>query len=138
MTLKDLDGSKWAGTGELWLDPLGNEADRCDVTAAFEGDTFAYEWAYEGQPQNGTFVFDETTVGWSDTFHQKEPAQCRVVPNKRGLITLEHDYSAPGYGEWGWRTIFSARPDGSLVIHMTNITSWGEEGRAVRWTLQRT
>ena len=29
------------------------------------------------------------------------------------------------------------RPDESLVVQMTNIAPWGEEGRAVRFTLTR-
>jgi len=33
---------------------------------------------------------------------------------------------------WGWRVAVAHRPSGELVLQMTNIKPWGEDGRAVR------
>src|SRR5580698_8231857 len=55
--LSKLAGSRWAGTGELWLDKLGNEAHKyeCSLTvdAAAVG-SFSYTWSHEGKAQKGS------------------------------------------------------------------------------------
>ena len=132
--LADLSGTKWSGSGELWLDPLGNEVAECEVTGEFTAETFTYQWSYEGEAQEGSFAFRDGSATWTDTWHQKNPVECAAMADEWGLITVQHDYSTP-YGEWRWRSKFARRPDGSLIVQMTNIAPWGEEGRAVRMTL---
>ncbi len=136
MTFEDLAGS-WAGKGELWLDPLGNEVHECECAAVIDGNTMRYTWSYDGEPQEGVFTVRDGGATWVDSWHQKTGAECETVPDAWGIVAVQHGYSAPGYGDWRWRTTLACRPDGALVFQMTNVTPWGEEGRAVRMTFQR-
>ena len=44
-TFDELVGTRWTGTGELWLDPEGNEAKRCECTIAVPaGDGPPWGW----------------------------------------------------------------------------------------------
>ncbi len=135
--LTELQGSDWSGSGELWLDPEGNDVDRCDCALRFETDALHYTWSYDGQTREGSFTFEESGATWADSFHQPEPAKCADVPDAWGLFTVEHTYGAPSSPPWGWRTKLSERPNGDLVLQMTNLAPWGEEGRAVRMTFSR-
>src|SRR2546426_64686 len=80
--LSKLAGSRWAGTGELWLDKLGNEAHKCQcsltVDAAAVG-SFSYTWSHEGKAQTGSVVLRDGGAVWSDTFHQPKPVKCAVL-----------------------------------------------------------
>jgi len=87
-----------------------------------------YSWSYQGEAQNGKFTFSETGASWVDSWHQPSLATCTNVAAAKGLFTVEHVYEI----DWRWRSQLSKRPDGNLVLQMTNITPWGEEGRAVR------
>ena len=136
MAFRQLEG-RWSGEGELWLDPLGNEAATCDVTATCDGESLQYAWSYEEAEQQGSFAPTTNGATWTDTFHQAEPADCVRIEDAWGLLTIRHEYSAPGYGTWGWRTGFYLRDEDTLVIQMTNIAPWGEEARAVRMVLHR-
>ncbi len=129
-------GARWTGSGELWVAPEGNKADRCDCEMRLEADALHYSWSYEGKPQEGSFVFDEGGATWSDTWHQKETAKCPDVAGARGLFTVEHSYT-PDPPPWRWRSKLSERPNGDLVLQMTNLSPWGEEGRAVRMIFTR-
>ena len=55
--LTELQGSDWSGSGELWLDPEGNDVDRCDCALRFETDALHYTWSYDGQTREGSFTF---------------------------------------------------------------------------------
>ncbi len=125
---------QWVGTGELWLDPEGNSVIRYDCSLEFESDALHYTWSYEGQARQGSFTFNEDGALWSDTWHQPNPTQCAEVANAWGLFTVEHSYDVPSNPSWGWRSKLSERPNGDLILQMTNIAPWGEEGRAVRMT----
>jgi hypothetical protein len=135
--LTGLVGSKWTGSGELWLDPEGNQADRCDCAMHFDADALHYTWSYEGQAKEGSFTFEDGGASWVDSWHQTKPAKCVDVKDDWGLFTVAHTYGDPPGPPWGWRSKFSERPDGSLVLQMTNITPWGEDGRAVRMIFTR-
>jgi len=128
----ELQGVEWAGSGELWLDPLGNSVDCYDCTLQVEGNALHYTWLYQGQTKNGSFTFNEGGATWVDSWHQPKPATCLDVPGAWGLFTVEHGYEVPSNPDWGWRSKLSKRPNGDLVLQMTNIAPWGEEGRAVR------
>ena len=131
MKLSELEGRKWAGAAELWLDPLGDSAIRSDCTLAIEGRVLRYTWQYEGKDQAGSVRWSDDGAEFTDTWHQKEPMPCRPVPGARGLFQVQGQYGPDA--DWGWRIGLCLRPEtNELVLQMTNITAWGEEVRAVR------
>ncbi|MDJ0622430.1 MAG: hypothetical protein QNJ17_05665 [Desulfocapsaceae bacterium] len=125
-------GTQWSGSGELWLDPEGNKAEKYDCELEIDIDVIYYSWIYENEIKKGSFSFNEAGAIWLDSWHQRESVQCTNVPETWGIFTLCNTYEVPGNPNWGWRSKLSKRPDNSLVLQMTNITPWGEEGRAVR------
>lgn len=129
--LTDLDGTKWAGSSELWLDPLGDEAMRSDCTISVEGPVVRYTWTHEGKAHEGRVTLNEDGADFTDTWHQPQPMRCRPVAGAGGLFQVQGAYGPDA--DWGWRIGASLRPgDGELVLQMTNIAPWGEEVRAVR------
>lgn len=134
-TLSGIAGTTWAGSGELWMDPLGDEAARSEVTAAVESDTVQYTWSHDGKAQSGTITARGDGADFVDTFHSPETMRCRLLPDTQGLLQVQGQYGPAG--EWGWRIGVSIRPTGELVLQMTNIAPWGEEGRAVRMICSR-
>ena len=135
--LIDFEGTNWNGKGELWLDPEGNKADLYNCKLHFENNTIKYTWTYQDETKKGSFTFNESGVIWLDSWHQQEPVDCKDVPNAWGLFTVKHEYDVPSNPNWGWQSKLSERPDGSLVLQMTNIAPWGEEGRVVRMIFSR-
>ena len=130
-TLSDLDGTKWTGSCELWLDPLGNEAICSDATLSVEGQTVHYTWSHEGKDHQGRLTLTDDGLEFTDTWHQPEVMACPRIDGARGLFQAEGTYGPDN--DWGWRLgVFSRTPSGELVVQMTNITPWGEEARAVR------
>ncbi len=125
-------GTHWKGKGELWLDPDGNSAHLYDCALSVDNNTINYSWLYENETKQGSFTFDGTAIHWCDSWHQPNSVQCSAVPNTWSILAVSHEYEVPDNPNWGWRSNLSERPDGSLVLQMTNITPWGEEGRAVR------
>ena len=141
-TLSELDGSRWAGDAELWLDPMGDVAKRSECTLAIQGNIVRYTWSYEGESQHGSITLQNASAPatggaqFTDTWHQPDAMPCQPVPGARGLFQVEGAYGAEA--EWGWRIGLSLRqPSDELVLQMTNIAPWGEEGRAVRMTDRR-
>ena len=130
-------GTEWTGTGELWLDPEGNQVDRCDCALRIETDALHYSGRTKVRPKRGSFTFEEGGATWVDSWHQSKPTKCVDVPGAWGLFTVEHTYEVPSSPAWGWRSKLSERPNGDLVLQMANLAPWGEEGRAVRMTFAR-
>ncbi|MEL6333157.1 MAG: hypothetical protein AAFU84_21245 [Cyanobacteria bacterium J06633_23] len=135
--IDELQRTKWQGKAELWLDPEGNDVDISECTLTVESDVLSYTWIYKGETKTGSFTFVEAGATWTDTWHQPDPVHCKYLSGAWGLFTIEYSYSAPPGPDWGWRSKLSQRPDGSLVLQMTNIAPWGEEGRAVRMVFKR-
>lgn len=135
--LEKLAGTNWKGKGELWLDPEGNAPQRYACELHIQDDVLKYSWLYENTAQDGSFTFNETGVIWVDSWHQAKPVQCFNVPKAWGFFTVSYEYEVPDSPNWGWRIKLAERPDGSLVLQMTNITPWGEEVRAVRMVFYR-
>ena len=75
----EVQGIKWSGSGELWLDPLGNNVDLYDCTLSIEADVLHYTWLYQGQTNSGSFTFNGSGATWIDTWHQPTPATCQDV-----------------------------------------------------------
>ena len=135
--LVKLAGTKWIGNGELWLDPEGNSAELYNCELRILEGAITYSWVYENEEKHGSYTFNDSGAIWKDSWHQEQPVQCSNVPNEKGIFTLHHEYAVPDNPNWGWRSKLSERPDSSLVLQMTNITPWGEDGRAVRMVFKR-
>lgn len=135
--LTELDGTHWTGHGELWLDPEGNQADLYECQLQVKNDVISYNWTYEGEAKKGSFTFNENGAIWVDSWHQSNAATCINVADTWGLFTVKSTYEVPSYSNWGWQSKLSERPDGTLVLQMTNIAPWGEEGRAVQMIFSR-
>ena len=135
--LAKLAGTRWIGTGELWLDPEGNDAKRYDCALRFDAGAIRYTWSFDNETKEGSFSFNERGATWVDEWHQKTPVQCSDVPDAWGIFTVFHEYEVSDNPNWGWQSRLSERPDGSLVLQMTNVTPWGENGRAVRMIFTR-
>lgn len=135
--LEKFSGTKWKGKGELWLDPEGNSADFYDCELSIENNAIHYSWFYENEAKHGCFTFVGTEISWVDSWHQQNTVWCSTDPTAWGIFTASHYYEVPNNPNWGWRSKLSERPDGSLVLQMTNIAPWDEEGRAVRMLFTR-
>ena len=133
----EFQDSQWQGEAELWLDPGGNKADTSECILVIESGILSYTWTYEGAIKAGSFTFQEDGATWTDSWHQPDPVKCKPVTGAWGLFTVEYSYSVPSGPDWGWRSKLSQRPDGSLVLQMTNIAPWGEESRAMRMICQK-
>ena len=134
--LDALAGTRWTGTNELWLDPLGNTALTSDATMSIEKDKITYTWEYQSKPQSGTITFGDT-VHWHDTFHMPDGTDCAPVAGAWGLWQGFFEWSMGGGPNWGWRIGLFEREGDALVMQMTVIKPSGEEGRAVRMTLTK-
>lgn len=142
MTLRELAGSDWRGSAELWPDPLGNEAQTSACTLRIESGALRYTWAYKGTPHQGTIAPDADGGTFIDTWHSPAAMPCEKVTRSTALIDLLGSYAAGDGPRWGWRLVLSLRPPyggapESLVLQMTNIAPWGEEARAVRMITTR-
>lgn len=135
--LASLAHSHWSGTGELWLDPLGNTADTGPCTMRIEPASVRYTWDHKGKTHTGQFTFTRDGARWSDSFHLPAGTDCRAIAGAWGLFPLELTYPAPPGPDWGWRMNLVERPSGELCLQMTNVTPWGEEGRAARMIFTR-
>lgn len=136
MNISDLQGA-WTGTNELWLEP-GTPVRTSDATVRIEGTRVHYTWSFEGKPQQGELVLTDEAATWQDSWHQ--PGGVALEPMKRWGARFRGGYSYPagdGSPDWHWTMSLLQRPDGSLVITMTNVTPWGEEAPAVRLVAQR-
>lgn len=130
-TLADLNGTRWAGSAELWVDPLGDVVTRSACTLSLQGDGVGYKWNHEGQEHVGKITLYDDRAVFTDTWHQPDEMRCQRLQGGGGLFQIEGRYGPQL--DWGWRTSLSYRtPTGELVLQMTNIAPWGEETRAVR------
>jgi len=138
MGIEHLNGTEWAGNGELWLDPTGYEARRHPCTAVVEGNTLRYRWTVDDAWQEGVFhVEPDGSARWRDSWHQKDEVRCRPEPGGMALVNVHFTWTPPTGPDWGWRIGVCERPSGELVLQMTNVTPWGEEARAVRMIFDR-
>ena len=136
-SIGSMTGTQWTGTGELWLDPAGNDATAYACTLSVKEDAVHYTWTHDGDEQRGILSLGPDTAQWVDTWHSPEPVDCQRHYGGWALVDLWSTYSAGEGPDWGWRTILAQRPSGELVLQMTNCTPWGEEGRAVRMVFTR-
>ena len=134
--LAEIEGTKWTGNSELWLDPLGDQAIKSDCTIAIDGGVVRYTWSHEGKGHEGSITPRDYGADFADSWHQPTPMKCLRVLDGQGLLQVEGRYGPEL--DWRWRMGLSVRaPSGELVLQMTNVTSWGEEVRAVRMICKR-
>ena len=135
-TFQELDGTQWAGTVELWLDPLGDQVQRSTCTMSLTKHALHYTWIHEGTDHAGSIELRNEGAEFSDSWHQPEPMRCTHVADAWGLLQVQGEYGPES--DWRWRIGLSFRaPTGELVLQMTNVAPWGEEARAVRMTCKR-
>lgn len=134
--MTELQGTKWAGNAELWVDPLGDQVQRSDCTIAIEPDVVRYTWSHEGKDHEGSITLRDGEADFTDSWHQPTPMKCPRLPDAWGLFQVQGTYGPNS--DWGWRIALLFRtPTGELVLQMTNIAPWGEEVRAVRMVCSR-
>jgi hypothetical protein len=135
-TLADLAETKWEGSNELWLDPLGDQVTRSTCAISIDAGVLRYTWSHEGKDHEGAITPREYGAEFVDSWHSPEPMKCLRVLDGQGLLQVQGQYGPDA--EWGWRIGVSVRaPSDELVLQMTNVAPWGEEVRAVRMTCQR-
>lgn len=138
MKLQELAGTQWAGTSELWLDRLGNDADRSECTVDIQTGAVKYTWRREGKSHDGVLLVQPDGADFTDSFHSPEAMHCVSARDSWCLLDVRGSFSAGEGPEWGWRITLSHRtPSDELVLQMTVIKPWGEEGRAVRMICAR-
>lgn len=141
MPLSVLAGSRWHGTAELWLDPLGNDAQVSPCTLELDAASVRYTWAFSGAAHHGAIEIERAGGTFTDTFHSPVPMLLRPLASW-ALVDLTGTYSAGEGAPWGWRILVSHRPSlegapEAVVLQMTNVAPWGEETRAVRMVATR-
>jgi hypothetical protein len=106
---------------------------------AIDGDVVRYTWTFKGLDKRGSVTLSDGGGVFTDTFHSPDALSMTQLPNDWGLFNIAGTYPAgDGSPDWGWRIALSLRtPTGQLVLQMTNITPWGEHGRAVRMVCSR-
>jgi hypothetical protein len=138
MTISELENTTWTGDGELWLDPLGNDAERCACTMAITPDAISYAWSYQGTPQTGRIVVRPDGADFSDTWHAPTGMVCKATAPGWGLLDVFTTYGAGEGPDWGWGITLALRSESDeLVLQMTNVKPSGEHGRAVRIICRR-
>ena len=128
----DHQDTTWSGESELWVDPMGNDAEVSNATLSVGADEIVYTWVYKGAEQSGELRWNGEALQWQDSWHQPQGVALTAVPGHGSVLAAEYSYSAGNGPDWHWRIKLAERPDGALVLQMTNIAPWGEEGRAVR------
>ena len=138
MTLRDLAGSRWTGRYELWLDETQNTAETGDCSIAVGAEAIEYRWQRADKEHVGTLALRAGGADFTDTFHSQSAMACTQVADSWALVDVLGTYSYGGSPPWGWRITVSRRPESDeLVVQMTNICPWGEDGRAVRMIARR-
>lgn len=103
----------------------------------------AYEWEFEGKPQEGVILLDgikgtsEMAAVWTDSFHYANTLMmCRGACDENGFVSVTGSYPAPEGPDWHWRTEITPG-DGTFKYMMINITPDGEEQWAVEMAFIR-
>lgn len=134
--LEDLQG-QWTGTSQLWLDPRKPAIDS-EATAHVTNEQIRYHWKNGDKAHDGVIVVHDEGIRWKDSFHQPSETELQPQHPFGALVSAAYAYTADPDPIWHWRIVVFQRPDGSLVIQMTNIPPWGEESPAARLVFQPT
>jgi hypothetical protein len=142
---------RWRGTNRLhlaWIPEKPSvESDSkalIDYTARGRFLKIEYDWAYDGQTQEGLILLgneeDSSLIKafWIDSWHMGDKFMVSEgSPAENGAISLKGFYSVPDHPDWGWRTVFSSEDENSFRIVMYNVTPEGEEDLAVEAFYER-
>jgi hypothetical protein len=133
----------WSGTSQLWLRPT-ESAHESNTTAQVrqlaQGQfiAVAYDWQFDGQPQDGLIIFRSTSDTppamslFIDSWHMKNEIMiCEGTIDDQGLVSLLGSYPAPPGPDWGWRIEIESIDRANLAIRMINIAPDGQETLAV-------
>lgn len=134
----DQQGTSWSGASELWTNPTGDDGEVSDATMRIGANNIGYTWVYKNVQQDGELRWNGDALRWEDSWHQPEGVALTIVPGHGSLLAAEYSYATGSGPDWHWRIKLAQRPDGTLVLQMTNIAPWGEEARAVRTIVRRT
>jgi hypothetical protein len=137
MTLRELQNTKWVGRAELWLDDLQNETIASDCSITVGATSVDYVWTYKDKQHTGKIALREGGADFTDTWHSPTPMPAETLAGSWALVDVRGTYAAGDGPPWGWRIYLSHRPTDELVLQMTNINPWGEDGRAVRMICKR-
>lgn len=74
-----LAGSRWHGTAELWLDPLGNAAQVSACTLELDAASVRYTWAFSGIAHHGAIEIGSAGGRFTDRFHAPVPMSLQPV-----------------------------------------------------------
>ena len=135
-TMSELIGPTWRGQAELWLDPLGNEVQTSDCSITLDQGVVRYTWAFKGEAQKRNPRALRRGSDLHRQLAQSEAASVSISPRELGAARRVSAPTARERGPTGAGAPRSAAVRaGELVLQMTNIAPWGEDGRAVRMIL---
>ena len=140
----------WSGTNRLhvpWMedDPLkkSNFEALIKTVAGNNYLQIAYDWTYEGKPQDGVLTFgfekDSEAVNsvWIDSWHQTADFMPSKDKGKNRKITFKGFYKVSDHPDWGWRTDIDIENKDAFKIVMYNVSPEGNEILAVEMFLKR-
>ncbi|MCL4869056.1 MAG: hypothetical protein KJ063_08815 [Anaerolineae bacterium] len=88
----------------------------------------AYDWAYQGQPQDGILLVrlaeppDDLRMVWLDSWHTEGNFMTfRGEAYGDGEVSAVGSYAATEGPDWGWRIVLTAVPEGGFALCMYNI-----------------
>lgn len=94
-----------------------------------------YTWDYEGKTERGSMIVatserrNETTIGWSDSWHQNSAVMLLVGPSI-DKVSCKGTYHVHGMPDWHWRIELEPLGD-EFLFRMFNISPEGNEELAV-------
>jgi len=146
--LESLVGS-WKGTCKTWFIP-GILADESNITGEIRpilnGLFFRHEYEsmLENRPRRGeeTLAFNSITkrfqITWVDDFHMNYAIMfSEGEATERGFVVIGTYDVATDVPPWGWKTVYEVIDDDVLVITSYNLTTDGQEAKAVETTYRR-
>ncbi len=134
---------RWRGTNVL-QDPFSGSPAASDstaeVTPLLDGRFLRidYTWAYDGAPQQGSFLIGHeskagvATLHWIDSWHNSESVMALTGRlSDDGTVTVLGSFPVPDGPDWGWRIAVTFTPGSGLRVVMHNVEPDGEESLAV-------
>lgn len=104
--------------------------------------TLRYTWTYQGETHEGTMIVTanengETSIGWSDSWHQNSSVMRLTGSSQDGSVSCPGSYPAPEGPDWGWRIALEGPSTDSFKLTMFNIMPDGQEMLAVEGEYKR-